>query len=304
MPNETKESLPALPVQASPHEGVFELAGTPPVWIWVHTCPTPNCECRAALVLATYEGREKLLERGAGVHQVWLAGSDYPGAAAELDDLIAFHIDIDSTDVALLRDDGAKDLAAHPDIVNIARRIDGDVLDAIGRLWFHGKGEHDPEQLMAEATKFSFNHWKPGEMVTWTEVGGVRRDLYQMEGQTYEAFDFYCIQPGCNCAEVRVGFQVAPVSSLQTAGNVLVRLSGAVEFDPSEKNGQRLKQLWAAYKQRHPRYLERMARRNQLMKTVGARSRAVPVMAAPKIGRNDACPCGSGKKYKKCCGTG
>lgn len=22
----------------------------------------------------------------------------------------------------------------------------------------------------------------------------------------------------------------------------------------------------------------------------------------PKIGRNDACPCGSGKKYKKCCG--
>ena len=23
---------------------------------------------------------------------------------------------------------------------------------------------------------------------------------------------------------------------------------------------------------------------------------------APKVGRNDACPCGSGKKYKKCCG--
>jgi len=24
----------------------------------------------------------------------------------------------------------------------------------------------------------------------------------------------------------------------------------------------------------------------------------------PKVGRNDACPCGSGKKYKKCCGAG
>ncbi|HEV57869.1 MAG TPA: hypothetical protein ENN87_10305 [Phycisphaerales bacterium] len=22
----------------------------------------------------------------------------------------------------------------------------------------------------------------------------------------------------------------------------------------------------------------------------------------PKVGRNDPCPCGSGKKYKKCCG--
>ncbi|MBR1588378.1 MAG: SEC-C domain-containing protein, partial [Kiritimatiellae bacterium] len=23
---------------------------------------------------------------------------------------------------------------------------------------------------------------------------------------------------------------------------------------------------------------------------------------APAVGRNDPCPCGSGKKYKKCCG--
>ena len=26
------------------------------------------------------------------------------------------------------------------------------------------------------------------------------------------------------------------------------------------------------------------------------------VRETPKIGRNDPCPCGSGKKYKKCCG--
>jgi preprotein translocase subunit SecA len=28
-----------------------------------------------------------------------------------------------------------------------------------------------------------------------------------------------------------------------------------------------------------------------------------PVLAAKKAGRNDPCPCGSGKKYKKCCGA-
>ncbi len=27
------------------------------------------------------------------------------------------------------------------------------------------------------------------------------------------------------------------------------------------------------------------------------------VREGPKVGRNDACPCGSGKKYKKCCGS-
>ena len=26
--------------------------------------------------------------------------------------------------------------------------------------------------------------------------------------------------------------------------------------------------------------------------------------SVPKVGRNDPCPCGSGKKYKKCHGAG
>ncbi len=34
----------------------------------------------------------------------------------------------------------------------------------------------------------------------------------------------------------------------------------------------------------------------------GEQQRPQPMKAAPKIGRNDPCPCGSGKKYKKCCG--
>jgi uncharacterized protein YecA (UPF0149 family) len=29
---------------------------------------------------------------------------------------------------------------------------------------------------------------------------------------------------------------------------------------------------------------------------------SMPVKSGPSIGRNDPCPCGSGSKYKKCCG--
>ena len=32
-----------------------------------------------------------------------------------------------------------------------------------------------------------------------------------------------------------------------------------------------------------------------------ALSPPVPLTVAPKTGRNDPCPCGSGKKFKKCC---
>jgi SEC-C motif-containing protein len=36
----------------------------------------------------------------------------------------------------------------------------------------------------------------------------------------------------------------------------------------------------------------------------GAVAPVTMVRAGPKVGRNDPCPCGSGKKYKKCCGAG
>jgi len=38
---------------------------------------------------------------------------------------------------------------------------------------------------------------------------------------------------------------------------------------------------------------------------VGGESSSVqqPKIAQAKAGRNDPCPCGSGKKYKKCCGA-
>jgi SWIM/SEC-C metal-binding protein len=32
-------------------------------------------------------------------------------------------------------------------------------------------------------------------------------------------------------------------------------------------------------------------------------NRPTPLKKAVKVGRNDPCPCGSGRKYKKCCGA-
>jgi SEC-C motif domain protein len=34
-----------------------------------------------------------------------------------------------------------------------------------------------------------------------------------------------------------------------------------------------------------------------------ANRKAEPIIKGPQPGRNDPCPCGSGKKYKKCCGA-
>ena len=41
---------------------------------------------------------------------------------------------------------------------------------------------------------------------------------------------------------------------------------------------------------------------NQMPKTNVTEKRKPVVNSGPKVGRNDPCPCGSGKKYKQCCG--
>jgi preprotein translocase subunit SecA len=41
-----------------------------------------------------------------------------------------------------------------------------------------------------------------------------------------------------------------------------------------------------------------------VIKEIQAEKSTPEVRTEPKIGRNEPCPCGSGKKYKKCCGAG
>ena len=43
---------------------------------------------------------------------------------------------------------------------------------------------------------------------------------------------------------------------------------------------------------------------SEMINTNADAQRSTPVKAEPKVGRNDTCPCGSGKKYKNCHGQG
>jgi len=71
-------------------------------------------------------------------------------------------------------------------------------------------------------------------------------------------------------------------------------LSMYAEDGPPSVSNERLDTLaaaiWAVYELR------------QLWRSIGPR--VAPVRKAAEPGRNDPCPCGSGKKYKKCHGAG
>lgn len=304
MKRSKNDSLSTEHVRLAPDDGVFELTGTKPAWLWVHTCPEPACECRSALVLATHEGRERLLERGAAVREAWNAGTGYSKAAAALDDLIVFHVDIDTVEISTPPDDEPLDLAAYPRIADIAVRIDGELLEKIGHLWYRGKGWPDPEQKALLATEIKVEGWRRGEMLAWNDVcTGVRQDYYVLDGRLYEAVEVYCPVPDCDCGEVFIHFDTLMPRGAPSSGHVVVKRSGATDIQPNKNGRDRLEQLWTAFRQRHPNYLARFARRYPVMKRMGALIVGTPRAVSTKAGRNDACPCGSGKKFKRCCGA-
>jgi preprotein translocase subunit SecA len=53
------------------------------------------------------------------------------------------------------------------------------------------------------------------------------------------------------------------------------------------------------------RDMERKRQRqlDEIRMSTGGEAPVQQVVRGDKVGRNDPCPCGSGKKYKKCCGA-
>ncbi len=299
------DSVATTTTQLSPHDGIFELPGMAPAWIWVHTCVAPDCSCRSALVLATHEGRALLLERGAAIHDAWNSRNDYSDEIAVLDDLTVFFIDIDTGEVSTPADYRALELAAHPRIAAFATRIDGDLLDAMGRLWYRAKGWPLPAQDADLAAQIKINGWERDELVAWDDIfPGVRQDFYVFDGRLYAAADMYCPKPECACGEVSIDFATLMPRGAPSPGRVIVQGSGAAEIEPHKNGRARLEQLWSAYCQRHPNHVARFARRYPVIKRLGAQIVSTPPAVSAKVGRNLACPCGSGRKYKKCCGAG
>jgi hypothetical protein len=287
-------------------EGVFELGGPEPTWIWVDTCPTPGCSCRDAFVLATSAGRDALLKRAATAHEKLRLGASRVDVASGLHGVDTFLLDIDLV-VALSPEGEFLELEDHPRVRAVVEGLDGDVLDAIGRLWYRGKGWPDPEFQVREAKEIVIPGWRPGDMLAYDDVlTGLREDMCSFDDGLFEAVDLHCIKPGCACGEVFVGVEAHETRTNQRVGHVVVEPSGALRMEPKKGAEDRLEQVWAAFVKRHPRYRERFARRGAVLKELGSRvlpGQAVAAKAQPKVGRNDPCPCGSGKKHKKCCGA-
>lgn len=146
-------------------------------------------------------------------------------------------------------------------------------------------------------------------------------------GRELSVCEHYCVVPGCDCSRTVVGIdELIPVDhetmhrDCRPFIDFLVdwrhnRWSAALRNGPLTPDEVALRDALLAA---NPDLLATLQRRHRMMHTLYANSAAAAgrspahpeaqpaarqsvVQGTAKVGRNDPCPCGSGKKAKRCC---
>lgn len=181
----------------------------------------------------------------------------------------------------------------------VQSQIDGELLDALHEKWLHAKGVKSVPKTVWESRD-------PGDLVGWYEAHpSDRPDVYLDDDGAFIAEDLFCVKPTCTCDEAVVAFAPAKVAGAQDVGSIRLRIStlDVLERRVEANDAALLDRLWHAFAARHRRLTARLSERNQQMVELAGHSRRrVPASSTPRAGRNEPCPCGSGKKYKRCCG--
>jgi len=156
---------------------------------------------------------------------------------------------------------------------------------------------------------------------------------FKIGSQRWLAADDYCVNPECECREVVLQF-IESKSVTNGGGKVRATVPAMYwdyrqrtfrEANPPAAGQPSLSDLVGCLRTQWPGFETEVKKRHRRLKALFKRAlrKRVPAAAAPapareevreeprpasrvapaaRVGRNDPCPCGSGRKYKKCCG--
>jgi hypothetical protein len=162
-----------------------------------------------------------------------------------------------------------------------------------------------------------------GKMIGFVEAFPCGLALYFTCNQELWAVDEqYCVQPGCTCKETVLSFLKVMDAAGQKATSIQDPPARRYNYHNQASKpaacgpagSPSLDSLLAALKSAHADLDTQLELRHLIMQTLYARdylaraqtrlesiSANAPSAGRQKIGRNDLCPCGSGRKYKHCC---
>jgi uncharacterized protein YecA (UPF0149 family) len=159
--------------------------------------------------------------------------------------------------------------------------------------------------------------WKQGEPALYECAFDDPIDGFvEIDSELFRVNDSYCSAPGCGCDDVEIMIErydeAHDDAQPQILGSFYVSASAPDrirDFASASGEEQTVRDVWAHWCKRYDIgavLRERVARMRPVIEWLNENAEAlakpVAVRSAPKVGRNEPCPCGSGKKFKKCCG--
>jgi hypothetical protein len=247
-------------------------------------CMSPECTCREINVRAW---------RVEGLPE----GASEPAPRA----VLSGRLDLDSG-ALMIPPDALGHPPAAPELLDLVRRaLRPGVLDLLRERWHRVKG-------LERADEWRTVDWSRIELdalVPFLELFPSRWDLSViMDHQRYWAVDSWCLAPRCTCQEIAVEF-IADRTGSVGAIRIDVGRSSVVDVLGQDARlrplGERL--LGDSSIREDLRARRKLIRRvsRELPRFLSSPCEG-PAASTPTPSRNGPCPCGSGKKYKRCCG--
>ncbi len=161
------------------------------------------------------------------------------------------------------------------------------------------EGYFDYEQVERDGLMYAYNGVLPyGDQF-----------MVKVRGDNYFIADQFCLLPRCKCSDATLDLIPAGEDMMTADPWCSFRLTyakkkwtGMEEFPPPIP----LDEIRSAIEQQYPDFYKQLRVRHEKLKKIYLINRKKKYLPPPpvnvlKTGRNDPCPCGSGKKYKKCC---
>jgi len=150
-----------------------------------------------------------------------------------------------------------------------------------------------------------------GAMFSYHEVFPFAKDLLcKVEHMKYLIDDQYCLDPKCPCNHVALSFIPHKYNKFMKNEQMAIRLNYQKltweVIDEQYDDEDVLKPIIEKTMELIPDFAHIVKKRHETMRLIyrqfKKQNSSVDVVPEKiKTGRNDPCPCGSGKKYKKCC---
>lgn len=210
-----------------------------------------------------------------------------------------------------------------PEAAWLRAQIDDEELEP----WLRSRWSRQREQIDEAAwRRLDWRDFRFGVLASYTEVLWAAWDTtLSHEGSSYQVEDLHCLDPTCSCQNVCLIFSELCGTKTVDVGRVTVTVP---KLKVTEATTPLASTLWAELRARKV-LVGQLAQRRRRMKEIGktvlregiAARRpepgpplvsqplfptgltfdTQPVRRKAKVGRNAPCPCGSGRKYKRCC---